>query len=189
MPRAGLSPAAVTDAALALIDVEGPAALTLAAVAARTGVATPSLYKHVASLAELRDLLAVRIFDELTTTLTAAALGRSGDDALASLAAAYHRYALTHPHRYALMPQAPGADPAVAAASARVVGVFFAALTGLGFGESDLVHATRVLRAALHGFALLASGGGFGLPQDVDVTRQRLVATLLSGLRTWPRPA
>lgn len=187
MPRAGLSPAVVTDVALALVDADGPAALTLAAVAARVGVATPSLYKHVASLADLRDLLAVRLFDELTATLTSAALGRSGDDAISALAGAYHRYVLAHPHRYALMPQMPDTSPAVAVAGARVVEVFFAALKGFGFDEADQIHATRVLRSSLHGFAVLVSGGGFGMPEDIEVTRERLVATLLTGLHAWPR--
>ncbi|WP_228718230.1 TetR family transcriptional regulator [Kitasatospora acidiphila] len=41
MPRAGLNPDAVVDHALALIDEDGPDALTLAAVAARAGVAAP----------------------------------------------------------------------------------------------------------------------------------------------------
>jgi AcrR family transcriptional regulator len=177
----------VVDAALAVVDEQGPAALTLAAVAARTGVATPSLYKHVAGLPELRRLLAVRLFDELADVLRAAAVGRSGDDALTALAAAYHRQAVARPHRYALMPQVPDPDPAVAAAGERVVGVFFAVLKGAGFGDEDQVHATRVLRAALHGFAVLSTGGGFGRPEDLTVTHQRLVATLLDGLRAWPR--
>lgn len=40
MPRAGLSPEAVVDAAVAVVDAGGPGALTLAAVAGRAGVAT-----------------------------------------------------------------------------------------------------------------------------------------------------
>src|SRR5258708_40077532 len=97
MPRAGLNRAAVADAALEIVDADGPAALTLAAVAARTGVATPSLYKHVGSLAELRSLVAVRILDELTAQATAAVLGRSGDEAREALMRAYHGYAARHP--------------------------------------------------------------------------------------------
>jgi len=56
MPRAGLSSDAVVAIPLDVVDGEGPAALTLAAVAVRAGVATPSLYKHVASLAGLGSL-------------------------------------------------------------------------------------------------------------------------------------
>lgn len=65
MPRAALSSEAVVDVALRLVDEETPAALTLSAVADRAGVATPSLYKHVRNLAELRDLLSARIMNEM----------------------------------------------------------------------------------------------------------------------------
>jgi len=228
MPRAGLTPAAVISAALAVVDARGPGALTLAAVADRTGVAAPSLYKHVASLSALRDLVAVQIYDELAARLTAAALGRSGDAALFALAEAYQTYAEQHPHRYALMPQTPpvprfaasgaaracasdagaagpsssgimgpaaaaagaagaGAD-SVAAAGARVVSVFYAVLAGFRLADDDLVHAARGLRAALHGFALLSCGGGFGLPVDAAESRRRLVATIVAGLRVVHRP-
>ena len=57
VPRAGLDRAAVVALALAVVDDGGPtgyADLTLAAVAARAGVAVPSLYKHVAGLPGLR---------------------------------------------------------------------------------------------------------------------------------------
>ena len=173
------------DAALAVVDDGGPGALTLAAVAARTGVATPSLYKHVASLADLQRLLAAHTFDALADALTAAALGRSGDEALVALAGAYHRFAVDRPHRYAVLPQAPSPDPAVNAAGERVVAVCFAVLGGCGLAESDVVHATRVLRAALHGFAVLQTGGGFGRPESVEDTHDRLVHTLVAGLAAW----
>ncbi|MEV1143797.1 TetR family transcriptional regulator, partial [Micromonospora sp. NPDC049799] len=47
MPRAGLTPQTVVRAAADLADEVGLDRLTLAAVAARLGVALPSLYKHV----------------------------------------------------------------------------------------------------------------------------------------------
>ncbi|GGM08132.1 TetR-like C-terminal domain-containing protein [Dactylosporangium sucinum] len=183
MPRAGLNRDAVVAAALAIIDDGGPEALTLAAVAARTGVATPSLYKHVKNLGELRNLLAVRLFDEFTDRATRAVLGRSRDEAVEALMRAYHEYATEHPHRYAIVPQRPDPDPAVQAAGERFVALFFAVLKGYGLDDDELVHATRVARATLHGFAMLQIGGGFGLPQDVAVTHQRLIDTVLAGLR------
>jgi AcrR family transcriptional regulator len=182
MPRVGLSPTAVVDAAVALVDEEGPAALTLAAVAGRTGVATPSLYKHVPSLAELRRLVAVRVFNELGDMLRTAVLGRSGDQALTELALAYRRYATEHPGRYALLPQTPQQDVDLAAAGTRVVEVFLAVLAGYGITGSAAIHTTRALRAAAHGFASLEAAGGFGLPEDLDTSYRRLVSLLVTGL-------
>lgn len=93
-PRVGLSADGVVDAALALVDERGTEALTLANVAARTGVATPSLYKHVGGLAELRALVGVRILDEMTTRFSAVAVGRGGDAAVAALMREYRAYVL-----------------------------------------------------------------------------------------------
>ena len=60
MPRAGLTPATVVDAAIALVDRDGPDALTLAAVADRLDVRAPSLYNHVDGLDDLRSRAAAR---------------------------------------------------------------------------------------------------------------------------------
>jgi AcrR family transcriptional regulator len=60
VPRAGLSPGAVVDAAIRLVAVSGPDKLTLAGVAAATGVAPPSLYRYIDSVDELFRLVAIR---------------------------------------------------------------------------------------------------------------------------------
>lgn len=65
----------MTQAVLDLIDEHGTDALSLAKVAERTGVAAPSLYKHVPSLAELRNRVAIRGVGERTERLTAAVMG------------------------------------------------------------------------------------------------------------------
>lgn len=182
MPRAGLSTAAVVEAALAVIDEQGSDALTLAAVAARTGVATPSLYKHVAGLAELRMLLGVRVLDDMTERFTTAVLGRSRDDAVTALMHAYRRYVTEHPARYAAMPLDPLHDPALVAAGGKLIGVVLATLRGYGLTDSAAVHATRRLRVVAHGFASLEAGGGFGLPEDLDETYAQLIDTILASL-------
>ena len=48
--------------------------------------------------------------------------------------------------------------------------------------ENDAVHAVRVLRSALHGFVLLETGDGFGMPLDLDESFTRLVQTLHRGI-------
>jgi AcrR family transcriptional regulator len=182
MPRAGLSPAAVVDAALAVVDERGADALTLAAVATRTGVAAPSLYKHVGGLADLHTLVAVRIMDELTARLSAAVAGRSRDEAVAALMTACRDYVLAHPDRYAAMPADPLHDPALAAAGSRMLDVFLAVLRGYGLRDAAAVHATRCLRAVIHGFATIQAAGGFGLPQDLDRTYRYLIDMYLASL-------
>ncbi|EWM16327.1 TetR-like C-terminal domain-containing protein [Kutzneria sp. 744] len=181
MPRVGLSPDAVVDAAVAVIDADGPDALSLAAVASRTGVATPSLYKHVSSLDALRTLVQLRVITELGDELARAVLGRSADDALRALMNAYHGYAVTHPNRYAALPQQPRSDPALARAGDRAIEVILAVLRGYGLEGSAAIHATRCVRAAMHGFASLEISGGFQLAEDLGESHRLLVDTVVAG--------
>ncbi|BCJ39008.1 TetR family transcriptional regulator [Actinocatenispora thailandica] len=188
MPRAGLNPTAVVDAALTVLDEAGVDGLTLAAVAAHAGVATPSLYKHVKGLGALRDLVGVRVLDELAARCEQAAMGRSADEALAAVLHAYRQYAREHPHRYAALPQQPADDPELVRAGDRAVSVFLAVLRGYGLAGADAIHVTRGLRAAAHGFVLLEIGGGFGLPEKLDDSYRILIDTLTAGLHELPMP-
>jgi AcrR family transcriptional regulator len=180
--RAALSADAVVDVALRLVDEEGPAALTLAAVASRAGVATPSLYKHVRSLAELRALLSVRIMDGVNARIGGAAVGRSADEAVRALMLSWRDYVREHPHRYGVLDQAP--DPLVADAGKRLVDIMLGALRGYGLDDSDAIHAARCLRAAVHGFSVLEVENGFQLPEKLDESYDLLVHMVVSGLRT-----
>jgi AcrR family transcriptional regulator len=182
MPRAGLNTDAVVDVALEIVDGGGVDALTLAAVAGRRGVAAPSLYKHVDGLSHLRTLVAIRVLDEMTGRFTAAAVGRSGDDALAVLMREYRAYVVEHPARYAAVPADPLHDPSLAAAGTRLLAVFLAVLRGRGLAGSDAIHATRCARAIAHGFASIEASGGFGLPEDLDETYDRLIRMFLASL-------
>ncbi|GAA2638423.1 WHG domain-containing protein [Actinomadura fulvescens] len=182
MPRAGLSPNGVVDAAIAIVDAEGPAALTLSAVAGRAGVQTPSLYKHVRNLAELRRLVNLRVLDELAERLGEAVLGRSGDDAVRAIMRAYRSYVVDHPGRYAAMDQAPDPDPRLEAASGRLLGIILATLRAYELDDAGLVHAARALRSTAHGFAILEASGGFGLPQDLETSYELLIQMVVGGL-------
>lgn len=184
MPRVGLNPAAVVDAAIDVVDAEGVDALTLAAIASRVGVAAPSLYKHVGGLAELKALVGVRVMDEMTADLTAAVIGRGGREAVVALMRACRGYVLDHPNRYAAMPTDPLHDPVLAAAGGRLLEVFLAVLRGCGLNGSAAVHATRCLRAVVHGFTAIEATGGFGLPEDLDQTYEQLIAMFVASLPT-----
>jgi AcrR family transcriptional regulator len=187
MPRAGLTPQRVVEEAAAVADEGGLDRLTLAAVAERCGVALPSLYKHVRGLDGLRRDLAVRSVRELTATLSKAAVGRAGSDALHAIADAYRAYATAHPGRYAASVRAPDAgDAEYLAAAADAIAVFTAVLAGYGITGRDAIDAIRGLRAAMHGFVALEAAGAFGMPQSVDGSYARLLDALDGALRTWP---
>ena len=191
MPRAGLSTAAVVAAAAEIADAEGLDRLTLARVAATAGVRTPSLYNHVESLDDVRRRVALLALRDLADALRDAAVGRAGDDALAAMADAYRAYARRHPGRYAATQRAPAeGDEEMRAAAKGAVDVVLAILRGYGLEGDDAIHAARAVRSALHGFVALETGGGFGIPVDLDESYARMVRALARGLRdapvTWP---
>ena len=71
MPRAGLDPEIVTEAAAAIVDAEGLAAMTLARLAASLRVAPPSLYKHIGGLEDLTVRVATLAIRRLVDRLVA----------------------------------------------------------------------------------------------------------------------
>lgn len=181
---ASLDRAAVVQAAARLADESGLDAVTLATVAERLGVQSPSLYNHVAGLSGLRRELALLGLRDLTHRLERAAMGKAGDSALDAVAHAYRAFAHEHPGLYAALQHAPkNADDEWAAAGAEVVGVVLAVLAGYGLEGDDALHATRALRSLLHGFVSLEAVGGFGLALDLDESFRRLLRVFSAGLR------
>jgi AcrR family transcriptional regulator len=166
--------------------VNGLDRLTLAAVASRAGVAVPSLYKHVASLDDLRRAVATECVAELTAVLAQATIGRSGSEAIHSAADAVRAYAHRHPGRYAATQVAPDlgsdGDAELIARAGETIAVLTAALRGFGLPEDATVDAIRMLRSALHGFITLELGGGFGLPDDLDRSFRLLIDGIETGI-------
>jgi AcrR family transcriptional regulator len=186
MARAGLTPTRVVAEAAAVADEVGLERLTLAAVAGRLGVTLPSLYKHVNGLDAIRRELALLGVRELTVLLSTAAVGRAGRDALLAVANAYRSYALRRPGVVAASVMAPREDDSEHLASAeQIVGVLVAALSGYALTGEDLIDAIRSLRVVLHGFTALEAAGGFGLPQSVDGTFERLIDALDTSFSDW----
>jgi len=158
----------------------------MASVANRLGVRLPSLYKHIGSIDDLRLGIGLLALAELRDVLGTAAIGRAGPDALREVALAYSAYARAYPGRYAATIAAAGPDEEERAALAKqILHIVFAVLAGYGLAGDDAVHATRVLRAALHGFVTLEAGGGFGMPQEIDVSFEYLIRTLDESLTRW----
>jgi AcrR family transcriptional regulator len=185
VPRRGLGTDQVVEEAARIADAEGLEAVTLARVAEALGVRPPSLYNHVDGHAGLMRQLALRSLAELTDALREAAVGRAGEDALAAAAHAYRGYVIRHPGCYATTVRAPEpGDEERARLAAQTVSVIVAVLGAWGLEGDAAVHEVRLIRAALHGFATIEASGGFGLPLDLDESFERLIGTLVAGLRS-----
>lgn len=189
MPRAGLTTLRVVEEAENVADEVGLTNLTLAAVAPRLGVRMPSLYKHVAGMEALRRLLSIRAKHELADVFARAAAGKAGPQALTAILQAGRAWATAHPGRYAATVRAPDpADNEDVEASNAILRIALAALTGYRLAGDDAIDAVRALRATLHGFITLEQAGGFGLPNDVNRSFDRVTVALAQTFAAWPPP-
>jgi len=181
--RVGIDKDAVVRAAAKIADEHGWDALTLARVAKKLRIRSPSLYNHVGGLEGLRRELKLLALRDLNTALSRATIGKSRDDAVRGLAAAYRAFVKRHPGTYAAtMVAAPKNDPAMEAAATNIVETILSVLHGYGLDRREGIHAIRALRSTVHGFAALEIAGGFGIPLDVDKSFEWLVSALLAGL-------
>jgi AcrR family transcriptional regulator len=183
MPRAGLSPTAVIDAAAAIADKDGLAAVTIARLATHFGVRPPSLYKHVNGLDGVYRGLALRGLAAANARLARVTVGKARDDALFALAHAYWHFARETPGLYAASLRAPKpGEKDLAAAGEALLGTVLAVIAGYGVTGSDALHATRGLRAIVHGFVSLDLAGGFRLKLDLEESFDRLLAAFAGDL-------
>lgn len=181
--RVGIDKDAVVRAAAKIADDHGWDALTLARVARKLHIRSPSLYNHVGGLEGLRRELKLLALRDLNTALSRATVGKSRDDAVRGLATAYRTFVKRHPGTYAATTvAAPKNDPAMEAAASNIVETILSVLSGYGLDRRQGLHAIRALRSTVHGFAALEIAGGFGIPLDVDKSFEWLVSALIAGL-------
>ncbi|MFI6784494.1 TetR/AcrR family transcriptional regulator [Micromonospora sp. NPDC050276] len=185
MPKARLTPASITEAAAALVDEVGFDNLSMGLLAERLGIKTPSLYKHVTGQAEVAHRIAILAMTEAGDVIRDAIQGRSGSDALAAGAQAMRTYVREHPGRYAAANAArpTGPDDPFIPVSGRVLASWAAMLSGYGLGPGQEIHAMRMLRSVVHGFATLEVAGGFQIDAAVDESFNWMVTFIDRGLR------
>lgn len=181
--RAGLSKAAVIDTAVTLADEAGLDQVTLAHLAERLGVRTPSLYHYFPGQAGLQRELALRGLRDLNEVMGEAAMGTAGAESIRAVAQAYRSFVTAHPGLYAATVRAANdTDEAMVAAQTKPVEVALRALAAYHLSRDDAIHAVRMLRCIIHGIATLEVAGGFGIPLEVDETFRRLLDAYISAL-------
>lgn len=185
MPRAGLDTATVVGAAADVADEIGLANVTMGVVAERLGVRAPSLYNHIDGQADLHRRIATFAVTEIGDALRDALQGRAGTDALSAAAHTFRTFVIEHPGRYAatIRIAADGPDDPLVAAGDRVIESMSAVLAGYDIDPADTIHAMRMLRSLLHGFAVLEAADGFQLRTDVDDSFEWLIDFVDRGLR------
>lgn len=162
----------ILDAALALADEKGLDALSMRAVAERTGVTPMALYPHVGSKAALLDgmlgrLLATMLPPDMGAPDAGPGNPGPGDPATAEApdwrgrlrAIAHLARGLAHRHPWAAM--LIFSRPSVAPDAVRVVDQIYAALIDAGVPDADVARVERLLSTFVIGYAASETGGRF----------------------------
>jgi AcrR family transcriptional regulator len=166
--------------ALALVESDGPEALTVSAVAQAAGVKAPSLYKHFADRAALLRAVEFAVLDDLEATLRSETKGRTPRTRLRSMAASYRRFANSKPRRYeAIYSRDAFTDPELTAACRKAAMPLFEELRAAGVAEGRVLPLSRTLTAFLHGFVSMEIVDAFRLGGNLDADFAESVETIL----------
>lgn len=183
-PRIGLDRQMVLEAAAEMADTDGLERVTMASLARKLGIRSPSLYNHINGLQDLRKKLAVYGLEQLYTQISREVGGHRGDDAIRAFGRAYVQFVREHPGLYEATVRAPGpGEEEIGRAGEVIVNLAVRLLEDFRLDRGTTLHAVRGLRSFLHGFASIEQQQGFGLPLDPDVTFRFLMDTFLAGLR------
>ncbi|MBT2408296.1 MULTISPECIES: TetR/AcrR family transcriptional regulator [unclassified Streptomyces] len=142
--------------ALALVDDEGPGALSTPRIAARLGVKGPSLYNHIAGREEIIDGIRELIIAEMNLDVTI----RPWTAALESWARSYRAAFAAHPHTVPLLAGRPVRSLSVLDGYAQA----FAILRAAGWPEEHLLPLVQSVEYFLGGSALALVDTPTGLP-------------------------
>lgn len=161
-----LTPERILQAALPLLETDGPDALNMRTLAARLGVQASSLYRHYPDRAALLTAIEEHSTLALHGAMTLASERAAAPETrLTAAALAYLSYATAHPHLYALL-LAPRPTAAATPGPGKDLWNLVLRLVGEVSGHPDDTPRTVALWAYLHGFALLTLSGQLGLSGD-----------------------
>lgn len=188
-PRIGLDRNTLLQAATEMADEQGLDSVTLASLAQKLKIRSPSLYNHVNGLPDLRRELALSGLAKMAACFEAVLPEAAGDEALRAFSRVYLDFARRHPGLYEALQRAPDpADRELNEAGAAVVSLVVRVIENYGLRGEAAIHAVRGIRSVLHGFVALERQGGFGMPLDLDMTFQRLVDAFIAGIQSFREP-
>ncbi len=175
----------IVEAAIAVVQRDGEAALGVNRVARELGIQPPSVYNHVAGNDALYRLVALAGWQCFLEYAQRALLTAKGSAAMLRAAAySYRDCARDHPELLAIASShAMSLDDAeFVAIFKEILQIYRAALTPLGYREAEIVHAARMLNAAFFGFAQAEKSRIFVMPQSLDDSYEWMVVTLIATL-------
>jgi TetR/AcrR family tetracycline transcriptional repressor len=168
-PRGSLTREEIIKEALALLEQEGPGALSMRRLADRLGVTPNALYTHVRGKADLIDGLIDQVYAGLTLEADSA-----GDWAqqLTTLSQAVRDHLLAHPAVVPYALQQPGLGPH----SLRLGEAIYNVLRPAGFSDQAVVGTVYALLTYILGFVALEVPRAGTDPQTSDEFVRRMWA-------------
>src|SRR5919106_375018 len=172
--RAGRKPRVsreqVIDAALAIADEGGLAAVTMASVGARLGVEAMSLYRHIGNKEEMLDGLVDRVFGEIEIPADAA----DWREALRRRAVSAHAALRRHPWAIGLMESRAQPGPATLGHHEAMLGHLFRA----GFDGHGATRVYNLLDSYIYGFALQEATLPFSSSEEMASVSEQMLAAM-----------
>lgn len=162
-----LSPDLIFSTALRVVDEEGLEALTMRHLAEEIGVATMSLYSHVAT----KEDLLLGVVNLATSQIHLPSPDVPAWEALKSVTREFRRVALCHPNLVPLIVQ----RPPTGAEGLRTLEAALDALRRAGMDPERTAPAYRMMASFAIGFVSLECGGFF---RPVDISAGDVVAPI-----------
>jgi AcrR family transcriptional regulator len=168
-PRGSLTREEIIKEALALLEQEGPGALSMRRLAERLGVTPNALYTYVRGKADLIDGLIDQVYADLTLELD-----RPGDwtQQLTTLSQQIRDHLLAHPAVVPFALQQPGLGPH----SLRLGEAIYNVLRPAGFSDQAVVGTVYALLTYILGFVALEVPRAGTTPQTSDEFVRRMWA-------------
>jgi AcrR family transcriptional regulator len=159
-----LSPERIHAVALAVLDAEGPAGLSMRKLAAELGVRAPSLYAHVAGKDELLHALA----NEIVAAVDVSGFGAGWRTGLRTWARSYRAALAAHPN---IVPFLSASGPARRESSLRMADAVHGGLVGAGWPPRYATMIGASTKYLVTGAALGSFSRGF--EADAQIYRDR----------------
>lgn len=160
MARRGLSSEQIIQAAVALVEQGGYERFSIRELAQRLGVQPSSLYNHIAGIDEVTVAVGMEAAVRMNRLLTEAASGLEPEAAFLAAARAYRSFALANPELYKALMRMPAAqNDELTRASMMGIAPLRQIIQQLLPNQPERLHATRAVRAALHGYVSLEQAG------------------------------
>jgi AcrR family transcriptional regulator len=152
-------PESILNAALEMLEQDGPDALSMRNLATALEMKAPSLYRHYPDKAALETALKMRGAQLMQAALEKASLNQEPIEAMRKTAQVSLKFARAHPYLYDLM-NAPGGTPSLGAA--KDLWNTILNIVDKVTGKPDDTAASVAFWAYLHGFCSLERTGMFG---------------------------